>query len=162
MFGSGKQMRLGCSQLKVLEINWTNRVYVDLKPVFWPWVPLKVRCLIWKTRLYKIPGKRALIRCGVELDCDECSICFNEDETTDHVLLRCPFVLHLWHGISVWYGWRGIMGEKFRDRIDWHNNVTGNDNIKGMVAVILTFMVWFLWFARNECVYFQLDFSICG
>jgi len=53
---------------------------VDLNPVHWlVWVPLKIRCFIWKMRLNRIPSKIALGVGGVNV---------TSEESTDHLLLK--------------------------------------------------------------------------
>lgn len=80
-----------------------NRTPVDFNPMVWSrGTPLKVRSFIWKVRLNKIPSKVALKARGVCVGLEECSSCFGNKETADHVFLSCPFASAVWEKIVGW------------------------------------------------------------
>lgn len=66
------------------------------------WVPLKVRCFVWKSRLDRIPCKKALASRNVEVGFEGCSRCFNDSECPNHVLLMTSVIIMA----MVWFIWR--------------------------------------------------------
>ncbi|KAK1416690.1 hypothetical protein QVD17_25805 [Tagetes erecta] len=144
----------------ILELN---RTPVDLNPVIWSkWIPLKVRCFAWKVRLNKIPVKTALARRGVQVGSEECSMCFNHLETSNHVLLHCAFAAKVWYKVFEWCGLFGALGDDIRDRIDCHNIMIGSENMKEKVAVIVMASVWFIWLARNDFIFNSCPLNVDG
>ncbi|KAK1441033.1 hypothetical protein QVD17_06869 [Tagetes erecta] len=101
-----------------------NRAPIDLNPMLWSsWVPLKIRCFMWKARLNKIPSKNALMIRGVSIGMEECSLCFGEQETTDHILLHCRFTEKIWAEIFNWCKWPVVANGSIRERFDDFINV---------------------------------------
>lgn len=117
------------------------------------WVPLKVRGFVWKTRLDRIPSKRALLTRGVIVGFEECSMFFGGIETRDNMLLNYSFATEVWLRIYSWCGWSGTTGETIRERIDWPTLLNGTLMVKRTTTLIIMATVWFLWIARNKFIF---------
>lgn len=80
-----------------------NRDPSDLNTMSWcHWIPLKVRCFVWRVRCNKIPAKVSLVARGIGLDSTECSLCVGADESANHLMFLCPFSSKVWAIIADW------------------------------------------------------------
>ena len=70
--------------------------------VWLPAVPLKVNCFVWRAALDRIPTATALIRRGIPTPSPNCLLCHSELETTDHLLVSCPFSREVMSWILKW------------------------------------------------------------
>nr|KAJ0186695.1 hypothetical protein LSAT_V11C900467460 [Lactuca sativa] len=52
-------------------------------------VPLKIQCFVWRAVLDRLRVASNLSKRGVSVQSNLCSLCNNEQETGDHLLIRC-------------------------------------------------------------------------
>nr|KAJ0207604.1 hypothetical protein LSAT_V11C500262140 [Lactuca sativa] len=67
-------------------------------------VPLKVACFAWRVNLNRIPTTVKLHRRGISSVDKNCSYCGVMDETTDHLLCRCPAMCSILDQVFRRYG----------------------------------------------------------
>ena len=77
--------------------SWTQRCPVVWKLIWKVKLPLKILTFIWKFLHNSIPvfvilNRRGILASNRRLMCDE------EEETTSHLFLNCPFAIAVWHG----------------------------------------------------------------
>lgn len=53
------------------------------------------------------------------MDSDECSLCFRERETTDHIPFNCHFASRVWDLVFEWGGWSGMQVSSIIDMLNW-------------------------------------------
>ncbi|KAK1429467.1 hypothetical protein QVD17_11676 [Tagetes erecta] len=133
---------------KTLELN---RIPADPNPMKWAnGVPLKVKGFIWKARLDRIPTKVALTSRGVQVGSEECSFCFGNYESSEHLLLHCLFATMVWNKIARWCGWSMPLFNSVRECMDSYSDITGSNSKKETMAVILKATVWYIWLVFNS------------
>jgi len=103
----------------------------------------------------KIASKEALVRRGVQLHSQECSMCFGVVESIDHVLRDCPFARKVWEEISTWCGvvWCGVsvtIGSSLKDNLISIFQVSMFSKLKNVVYSIYLATFWMIWSARND------------
>lgn len=123
-------------------------------PVIWPSsVPLKVACFVWRTKANRIPSAAALIHCGVNLGSNLCSLCICAEETTDHILVSCPFTNLIWKMVWDWCGIQAPVIDSVRDALDFSVH-WGRDPKKKKVLLSIVFgAFWSLWRYRNDKIF---------
>lgn len=94
---------------------------------------------------------------------DHCSLCFNELEYVDHLLLNCHFAWNVCgrnRRICAWCGWIGDRGFSIRDWLDKLNSINGTEKDKGTTSSIIMVTVWFVWPARNNLIFSSKHLSV--
>jgi len=104
---------------------------------------------------------------GVMVGGVECSMCFNEVESTDHLLIRCPFAVKVWKRIGVWCGWSVAQVDFIREKIDHANNINGSEKVKDIASMIIMATTWYIWLARiwlarNDLIFNSRALSVDG
>ncbi|GJX43580.1 reverse transcriptase domain, reverse transcriptase zinc-binding domain protein [Tanacetum coccineum] len=62
-------------------------------------VPIKVNIASWRIENLRIPTRVNLDSRGMNLHSTRCSICDDDLETEDHVLVKCGVALNIWRGV---------------------------------------------------------------
>ena len=71
-----------------------------------PWlkaIPTKVRILVWRMILDKLPTKDRLLKEGVEIDNTRCSICQGDTESAKHIFMDCIKTQEVRRLINNWW-----------------------------------------------------------
>ncbi|KAD2805669.1 hypothetical protein E3N88_39046 [Mikania micrantha] len=66
------------------------------------WVPTKANILVWRAEMDRLPTRMALRRRNMQISSPTCPICNQEEETSEHLLIACPFANSVWRFISQW------------------------------------------------------------
>ncbi|KAK1440473.1 hypothetical protein QVD17_06300 [Tagetes erecta] len=86
--------------------------------------------LNFQRRLNRVPVKSALAARGVNVGSSECSMCFNNIETVNHVMMECLFAENVWAKVLRWLGVTDIAASSIRDWLDWAIQITGAECYK--------------------------------
>nr|KAJ0198185.1 hypothetical protein LSAT_V11C700344400 [Lactuca sativa] len=117
------------------------------------WIPNKVNCFVWRARIDRIPSACALIRRGVKIQDETCSVCISGSETADHMLVTCPFAIAIWNGI---WNWCEIIPPQLSNVKEILNFVAmcGKPQTKKRTINSIIFgTLWGMWKARNDRVF---------
>ncbi|XP_071729019.1 uncharacterized protein [Rutidosis leptorrhynchoides] len=76
----------------------------------------KIEIFVWRTRLRRIPAKVELDKRGGDLGSTRCSVCDNDVETMDHILLHCPFAKDAVEWVSGYLIWKNRNQTIFRGK----------------------------------------------
>lgn len=131
--------------LQAQKLNWRE----EDKTSFWRriWrirVPPKVLNLVWRSLSYCLPTTVMLQQKGVSLPV-VCPVCKVENETIEHIFLRCAQAVQCWQivlpefqnaGGRLWQWWERILNHVDSDK-------------RAEIATVC----WSLWKARNEMVW---------
>ncbi|KAJ9547496.1 hypothetical protein OSB04_020039 [Centaurea solstitialis] len=70
---------------------------------FWNnWLPLRIKCFMWRLLLNRIPTRTNLSKRGVNTPSLLCPLCNLEEETVDHLFCSCSAVKDLWKWMCDW------------------------------------------------------------
>jgi ribonuclease HI len=123
------------------QLNWAKLIWNSA-------IPPSKSILIWRCFHGKLPTDENLSKRGCCLP-SICSLCGSATETTQHIVIDCPFAIHLWN-------WLGDVLAKQCNFVNLeeplklcsaHNSPLCNLVI--LAAIINTFNV--IWFSRNQC-----------
>ncbi|KAK1422143.1 hypothetical protein QVD17_25055 [Tagetes erecta] len=131
-----------------------NRLPSDLNPMSWcHWIPLKVRCFMWRARLDRIPAKTGLIARGVGIGGGSCSLCIGTDESHSHLLISCPFASRVWDKVAEWCGVSRLESNGLRDVKVITEDEVGSNKLKMAHCAIYMATCWYIWLARNDRIF---------
>ena len=118
-------------------------------------VPPKIRCFLWKSMHGAIATKANLFR-KKSSPSPLCPLCFQSEETAEHLFLHCPWVAAVWHGgclnlrlngmsLNDWVGW--LKETLLSDR--------GTREDRSGRLQFVAFCCWHIWLARCDFVFKQ-------
>ncbi|KAL9991673.1 putative reverse transcriptase zinc-binding domain-containing protein [Helianthus debilis subsp. tardiflorus] len=117
------------------------------------WVPKKVDLFMWKTEMNRIPTLVAIRNSNVNMESVVCSLCGEQDESSEHLLISCEFASAVWNYISSWCGVSPIFAFSVWDLLTLHHNSRfGRQKNKVFQGVIMT-AGWCIWNMRNDKFY---------
>ncbi|XP_022003475.1 uncharacterized protein LOC110900926 [Helianthus annuus] len=120
------------------------------------WIPLKVRCFLWRVAQYRIPVATNLISRGVSLHSSNCKICCVEPENEEHLFVGCPLAEALWLMISNWSGVDVSSITSVTNLIKDGWTRAGNKLEKKIYTLIIYAAFWIIWKYRNEVIFRSL------
>lgn len=98
-----------------------------VEETLWPWemvwykaIPLKVQFFFWTTVLDKISTLDMLQKKGFILP-SVCLLCYNDEKSTSHLLLHCPFAWKIWCGCAKDFGINFIVPRSLMDLLQGWN-----------------------------------------
>jgi len=80
-------------------------------------------------------------------------MCFGMEETTDHVLLTCPFANSVWSRIRRWTRKANNNCVSIRDWLDFAADDPGIEISRLTMNSIWMATTWYIWLARNEFIF---------
>ena len=86
----------------------------------------------------------------------DCSLCGGEEETEDHLFVKCPLARSLLIDIGTWWGVDASLVQQLAQLLQW--GMASNfkkDKLKAFMAVVYTYM-WLLWKMRNGKIFSNL------
>ncbi|MFS7889004.1 putative RNA-directed DNA polymerase [Helianthus anomalus] len=75
---------------------------VDVKMKWKGWVPLKIKIMVWRAMLNRLPTKMELLKRGLSLPAVLCNLCDSEMETSIHLFTGCFVSAEIWSRIERW------------------------------------------------------------
>ncbi|KAI3821231.1 hypothetical protein L1987_08792 [Smallanthus sonchifolius] len=124
------------------------------------WVPLTVRCFMWRLLQHRLPMASALKNRGVSIVTDRCPLCLLEVETEDHTFIRCPVAKNIWCRISKWMRIDVTRQVAIQDLAVLIRDAQGTNKIKKIRTLITYCTYWLIWKARNKWIFSQVRSSV--
>ncbi|XP_021991114.1 uncharacterized protein LOC110887857 [Helianthus annuus] len=122
---------------------------------FWNnWATQKCSMFVWRAIKGKIPTATKLRERGVPVPSGTCRVCGNEEETPDHVLVKCKVVENVWEQVNMWVKVHttvkpDTLGEVF----GLLNECNWTKAKKKAVHAIFLLTTWVIWKNRNEKIF---------
>nr|KAJ0214893.1 hypothetical protein LSAT_V11C300121650 [Lactuca sativa] len=129
---------------------------VSIKIMEWSsMVPIKVLVFIWRACLGRILTADALTHRGVNTNSTLCSMCSNQEETADHLLVDCMFANDTFKWISKWCGLDLPLFSTVEEVISFASQ-WGNCPKKRKILISIVYgIMWCIWPARNNRIFNQ-------
>ena len=156
------------SGVKVLQDSYSAVKVYSPSSSFIP--PLRLWRIIWEVPI--MPRIKFFLWCCISeaLPCSKalwsrkcasspvCRICCKEVETIEHILILCPWVLEVWHQCPLKIKIEKKNISRFESWFFETFNVMEKVVIDGLRAsVLLCYLCWFIWKARNEFIFNGID-----
>lgn len=109
--------------------------------------PSNVVAFVWKVLIDRVQSKANLRRRNIitnEADA-RCSICNDEEESTNHLFFSCPLVLQVWSYCHLWLGVSTVLPRKAKSHLPQHElpSLTARQN-DGFRSIWMA-AVWSIW-----------------
>jgi hypothetical protein len=117
--------------------------------------PLKCKIFAWLALRYRLWTSDRRHRHGLQDHVDPCSLCLQEDDTVDHVIMQCPYARQTWFGCLTAAG-LNITEPSMESKLEpwWEEArslIRRRDRKSFDTMVILT--AWRIWKQRNSRVF---------
>ncbi|KAL9683896.1 hypothetical protein QQ045_021323 [Rhodiola kirilowii] len=114
--------------------------------------PPKVKLLVWRVYGVSLPSKvnlfkRRVIRREEDL---VCVFCRSVQETSDHLMLHCPWSRKLWVMSINWWGASWVMPETARNLLESWALLSTSKSYKRVWRTLGYAIVWSIWEERNN------------
>jgi hypothetical protein len=119
------------------------------------WAPNKCRFFLWLVAHNRCWIADRLERRNLPHP-DKCPLCDQEEETIQHLLIRCVFARQFWFALLQWCGLIGITPEQAESSLDeWWSRVGSrvSRTLKEGLITLLILGAWTIWRHRNDCVF---------
>ncbi|XP_058755181.1 uncharacterized protein LOC131628357 [Vicia villosa] len=113
--------------------------------------PRAVVCL-WLVYHRRLATKSRLKRLGL-LQEDVCSLCNEQEEDIDHLMLNCGVTKHVWPTILDWLEVKHKSGQWQVEKKWVVQNTKGKGYHSYMLKIAIAETVYGLWMYRNKCVF---------
>lgn len=97
-------------------------------PVQWTWnglVPRKVNILSWRVAHGRIPTRTNLVKKGIG-DNPNCILCGKEEETEEHIFLKCQVSYEVWQNLKSWWQFLPDRVVEIGDLLSYESNMGSN------------------------------------
>ncbi|KAM0043381.1 putative reverse transcriptase zinc-binding domain-containing protein [Helianthus debilis subsp. tardiflorus] len=122
---------------------------------FWNrWVPPKINLFVWRAIKNRIPVKVELKRRGIVIDDQICSRCGKEDESAEHLLLKCVLARATWWNVMVWL--KLSICERYNSIEELFQQIqdcSGSSDWKKLITAIVMITLWQIWKGRNNLIF---------
>lgn len=140
---------------KILQAPTVGEVEPVFNEVWNSKAPSNVCAFIWKVMWDRIPMrinllKRKVIRSIIEA---RCPLCLEKDETSDHLLISCPFADKVWINCYRWIGVNTALSGSCRLHLLQHYFVGFNAKQNELFKIIWFAETWSLWLIRNQIIF---------
>ncbi|CAI9266456.1 unnamed protein product [Lactuca saligna] len=101
----------------------------------------------------RIPVAVELSKRGVSVETKNCLMCNEGEESTDHVLVDCPYARRVFEGV---FGWCGMSMEPFhsvKELVDSASRWGRCQKKRELLLAIYYGTIWCIWKSRNERVF---------
>ncbi|MFS7943867.1 putative reverse transcriptase zinc-binding domain-containing protein [Helianthus anomalus] len=80
--------------------------------------------------LDRLPTKSALIKRNISVGSGLCGFCNDATESVDHLFTACLTVHRVWSRFSAWVNFHPFFAFSFRDILEMHKSLAGNNTQK--------------------------------
>ncbi|KAL7597976.1 hypothetical protein Lser_V15G26000 [Lactuca serriola] len=113
-------------------------------------IPLKIRCFIWRAVLDRLPVAMNLARRGVSLESSTCPLCNNDQESRDHLLIKCEVATEARAWILKWCGISVTSFDNVGELINFAATWGSCSKRRKRLNAVLYGLLWFIWLAQNN------------
>ena len=117
-------------------------------------IPPRIELFLWLALLGKINSREKLLKLKIiEVHEAECPLCLNHIESSDHLLLLCPFSWEIWNWwLSIWdLNW--VFPSNLREAfLQWHSHIR-SPFFKKIWLAIFPIIIWSIWKERNSRIF---------
>lgn len=132
------------------------RAASQLRKIVWRLkIPSKMQFFVWTCRKEKLPTIDLLQRRGMILP-NMCSLCLQDEELVNHVIIHCPFVCEVWEITMREVGIAWIFPNRLGDLFHGWNMVRTSKKGRLLWSLIYSAMCWSLWLERNQYIFENL------
>lgn len=117
-------------------------------------VPHRVEIFAWLAILGKINTRSKLVSIGViSADLALCGLCQNHTESSDHLLLHCPFSWTLWSWWLELWNLAWVFPSSLKDAFNQWRITSGSTFFKKIWYASFFIIIWTLWKERNARIF---------
>ncbi|KAI3497002.1 hypothetical protein L1887_39382 [Cichorium endivia] len=121
--------------------------------------PLKVCCFIWRAQLGRIPTAASLHARGLSNSPLLCQMCNAEVESSNHLLVSCPFAKEVFYWVFKWCRCQCHVVDSITGLLNyaamWGNCVKK----KNLILCIVYCTFWLIWKARNDRIFNKVSIT---
>lgn len=125
---------------------------LPISNVKWDWnnlVPRKVNILAWRVAHRKLPTKENLGKIGLVVEL-RCKICGGGPEDVDHVFVKCPLAIEVWHEVQRWWYCLGEIPSNTLDLLQSKKEFIGPARLGDVNEAVIYIFMWVIWSFRNK------------
>lgn len=136
---------------------WEGSIRFEPTKAIWKcWAPLSCKLFMWLAIQYRIWTVDQWLRHGLQEESSPCFICGQEEDTVDHLLLRCVFARQTWHACFAKAGVELLLMPSTVDLLQnwWMSARKRIPKVrrKGFDSFVIL-ICWQLWKLRNSFVF---------
>ncbi|XP_022041224.1 uncharacterized protein LOC110943800 [Helianthus annuus] len=118
------------------------------------WTTNKCSMFVWRAVQGRIPTTTQLRQRGMQISSIICKVCGREDETPDHVLVKCDYAKEVWEQIWNWVKISGAQKpDTIKEMIEAVNDFQWPKVKKKAVHAVFILTAWRIWKNRNTKVF---------
>lgn len=103
----------------------------------------------WVANLNRLPLNERLHQWGL-MDSGLCTLCSTDQESRDHMFLKCMFAADVWDRVKQKLGSPGIRITSWNDLIEWLLSRTGSARRRYLRKIVCQTAVYLIWKERND------------
>ncbi|XP_015160191.1 uncharacterized protein [Solanum tuberosum] len=109
--------------------------------------------IMWLQLHAKLLTKDRLLKWGSKVE-PQCMLCQNEDETRDHLFMKCSYTRRLWDEIARWMQMSSDIGGNWQQHLTWAlKNAKGKTIRAQIFRMVYAEAVYAVWIERNQRVF---------
>ncbi|KAL7604491.1 hypothetical protein Lser_V15G17384 [Lactuca serriola] len=116
-------------------------------------IPLKVRCFVWRASMGRILVAESLAIRGIQHSHQICSLCNNDSESVDRILVNYEFAKE----VQAWiFKWCGLYNRRFSNVLELIDSAASWGNCpkkKSIRSTVIFCLLWNIWLVRNDKVF---------
>lgn len=123
---------------------------------------LRIKFFAWPTNLDRCWTSTRLTHHGLP-HADSCALCDHEPETTQHLLIGCPFSQQVWHDVLVCHATVPVLTGDGDFLLYWASiTPTSPVGHQKCLASLVILMAWSIWCFHNMCPFDNARPSPCS
>ena len=117
------------------------------------WVPLKVKIMVWRSLINRLPTKDELHKRGVILHSHLCELCDMDVETNTHLFTGCFFTAEVWYRVEAWCRLNPLLIFDVADLMKITSSQPFSKKAKYILRGIVFSTMWSIWIERNDRIF---------
>lgn len=117
------------------------------------WVPLKVKIMVWRSLINRLPTKDELHKRGVILQSHLCELCDMDVETNTHLFTGCFFTTEVWYRVEAWCRLNPSLIFDVSDLMKSTSSQPFSKEAKYILRGIVFSTMWSIWIERNDRIF---------